>query len=268
MEENTTTNIATGQAASAIAAINIDWDKIQETLKIKSAKIIKSLDVLLIGIFDKLKTLRKSSSATPNTENIGYSQRPVNSPERKKKLLRIYGAIAIVLILGGTFFLGRMSKGNSATLGLADTRPLGPNVQAQQVISRDFSFPLVDEKGVKVSTIKYRITTADLEDSIIVNGQKATAVKGRTFLVVNLEVTNNHTQGIQINSKDYIRLQVNGAGDWIAPDIHNDPVTVQAISTKITRLGFPVNDTDKNLTLQVGEITGTKQFIKLNLERK
>lgn len=264
MEENTTTNITS--TASVNPALSFDLTKRLETLKPHIDKLIKTTDVLLMGILEKFKSLRKvDSTATPN---VGYSQRPAFDPNRKKKLLRIYAGIAVILVLVGTFFLGRVSKGSSTTPSYADSRPLGPSVSAQQSISRDFSFPLLDEKGVKVSTIKYRITTADLEDSIIVNGQKATAVKGRTFLVINLEITNNHTQGIQINSKDYIRLQVNGAGDWIAPDIHNDPVTVQAISTKITRLGFPVNDTDKDLTLQVGEITGTKQFIKLNLERK
>lgn len=262
MEENTTTNIAS--PASAIPAISVDWNKILETLKITSNKLLKSFDILLLKIFDKFKTLRQPAS---DTANIGYSQRQPINPDRKKKLLRIYGAIAIVLILGGTFFLGRISSGKSTTQSFADSRPQGPNIQSTQTINKDFSFPLLDEKGVKVSTIKYKITTADLEDSIIVNGQRATAVKGRTFLVINLEITNNHTQGIQINSKDYIRLQVNGQGDWIAADIHNDPVAVQAISTKITRLGFPINDTDKNLTLQVGEITGTKQFVKLNVER-
>ena len=72
---------------------------------------------------------------------------------------------------------------------------------------------------------------------------------------------------IKINTKDFIRLSVNNnQNEWLAPDLHNDPVEVQAISTKNTRLGFPVNESDKNLVLQVGEIEGYKQQISLSLK--
>ena len=255
-------------AVSATPALSFNLNKTLDELKTSFKKLIKSADILLLGIFEKMKSMKENAPVTPGaTSNVGYSERSAFTPNRKKKMLRVYGLITIVILLLASFFLGRLSVGNT-TSSFADSRPNGPSIQAQQVLNKDFSFPLLDAKGVKVSTIKYKITTIDQESSIIVNGQRATAVKGRTFLVINLEITNNHTQGIQINSKDYVRLQVNGRGDWIAADIHNDPVTVQAISTKITRLGFPINDTDKNLTLQIGEITGEKQFVKLNLERK
>jgi hypothetical protein len=52
----------------------------------------------------------------------------------------------------------------------------------------------------------------------------------------------------------------------LAPEIHNDPVEVQALSTKYTRLAFPIDDTYKDLTLYVGEINGHKDAIKLNLK--
>ena len=263
MAENQTTNIS--QAASVALAVSFNLDKTIALLKIKAKKLNRKSNFLLFGIVEKIKSFKKTTVANP--ANVGYSQRPAFSPDRKKKLQRIYAGIAIIFLVVASFFLGRISKGSSATSTYADTRPLGPNIQAEENVNKNFSFPLLDSKGVKVSTIDYKITSADIEDSIIVNGQRATAVKGRTFLVINLEITNNDTQAIQINSKDYIRLQTNGQGDWVAADIHNDPVTVQAISTKITRIGFPINDTDKNLVLQVGEITGTKQFVKLTLVR-
>jgi hypothetical protein len=59
---------------------------------------------------------------------------------------------------------------------------------------------------------------------------------------------------------------VNGnTSELLAPDIHNDPVEVQAISTKPTRVGFPINDTDKKLTLFIGEINGQKDKVELGL---
>lgn len=182
-----------------------------------------------------------------------------------KNVFKIAGGILLVIVvLFGAFLIGRSTQKNIQS-SYADTRPLAPSVKAEQALNKTFEFPLTNDKGVVVSKIKYKITNAQLQDSIIVNGQKANAVVGRTFLVLNLEITNSHTQGIEINSRDYIRLTVNDKTDLIAADIHNDPVAVQAISTKITRLGFPINDTDKNLKLQIGEIKGKKEIIDLTL---
>ena len=127
-----------------------------------------------------------------------------------------------------------------------------------------FAFPLKDNKVEKVAEVKYMIEKAELRDEIIVQGKRATAVKGRTFLIFNLKVSNEFTQSIEINTKDYVRLSVNGnEEEWLAPDIHNDPVTVQAISTKYTRVGFPINDSDTNLIIRIGEIEGEKEKIPL-----
>ena len=98
---------------------------------------------------------------------------------------------------------------------------------------------------------------------IYVKGQPAKALAGKYFLIFNIKFINQLDQGIKINARDYLRLSVNNSKDWLAPNIHNDPVEVQAISTENTRLGFVINTTDKNFTLQVGEIKGKKQTIKI-----
>ena len=100
-----------------------------------------------------------------------------------------------------------------------------------------------------------------------VEGKGEKVVKGRIFLFFTIKISNGYTQAIEMNTKDYARLSVNGNFDeWLAPDIHNDPVEVQAISTKYTRLGFPINENDKNLVLRIGEIEGEKQEIPLELK--
>ena len=97
-------------------------------------------------------------------------------------------------------------------------------------------------------------------------GQRARAVQGRNFLILNLKLTNQYTQAIEIKTSDYVRLSVNNKNEFLAPDIHNDPVAVQPISTKYTRIGFPINDSDKNLMLRIGEIKGKKETIKLSFQ--
>lgn len=138
--------------------------------------------------------------------------------------------------------------------------------KAQQFLNKTYEFSIRDAKGKEVSKIKYTLEKAELRDEIIVKGQKASAVEGRTFLIINLKITNDFDKPIQINARDYIRLIINNSPEKLAADIHNDPVEVLAISTKLTRIGFPINDNDKNLTLQIGEVNGKKDTLKLALK--
>lgn len=177
-----------------------------------------------------------------------------------KKIFYIFGAAFIVTIL----FIGiirLLSSGNSG--GSSDNKVAA--ARATTELGREFEFPLISDSGEEVSKIKYKLELAELRSEIVVKGQKATAIKGREFLIINLKITNEHNQSIEINTRDYIRLSVNkNENEWLAPDIHNDPVNVQAISTKYTRIGFPINSNDKNLVLQIGEINGSKDRIKVD----
>lgn len=179
-----------------------------------------------------------------------------------KKILSLIAFVVIVLGgLGLLMVFGR--SGSSTTLGTQDSRPSSTVSKAKQNINKTFQFPIRDEKGKEVSKFSYEITSAELYDSIIVKGQRANAIKGRTFLIINLKISNTNNQPVSINTRDYLRLSVNNSNELIAPDIHNDPVEAQAISTKYTRVGVAINDSDKNIILNVGEITGSKESIRI-----
>ncbi len=138
---------------------------------------------------------------------------------------------------------------------------------ATATINKEFNFPLKNDKGDEVAKIKFLVQSAQFYDQIIVKGQRVTAVSGKKFLVVNLKITNDYKQTFNINTRDYIRLVSNNNDkEPLAPEIHNDPVEVQAISTKYTRVGFTINASDKNLKLKVGEISGDKTTIDLNFK--
>ena len=173
----------------------------------------------------------------------------------------ISGLVLVVLV----FLLQRISTSNNQTI--TDARVEVKAAIAQETLGREFTFPLRDGSGEEVSRIKFEIESAELRDEIIVNGKKLGSVKGRTLLVLNLKITNEFNKGIEIDTKDYARLSTNENKDvWLAPDIHNDPVKVQAISTKLTRLAFPIGEKDKNLVLRIGEIQGDKEEIPLSIK--
>lgn len=110
--------------------------------------------------------------------------------------------------------------------------------------------------------IKYVLDSAEILKEIVVKGQTVTAVQKRAFLILNLKITNERKNGIQISTRDFVRLSSLGE-EWTAPEIHNDPVEIQAISTKFTRIGFPVNESDKRFKLKIGKIDGGKEEIDL-----
>jgi len=197
--------------------------------------------------------------------------RPINKyseTKRRKIDPRILRISKILLLIGITLIvvvgLGRLVGGIRGTS--SSSQASVSDAKASQMLNLESSFPLRDSEGDEVSTIKYVIEKAELRDQIIVQGQRATAIKGRIFLILTLKISNEYDQPIEIDTRDYVRLSVDGDEvELLAPDIHNDPVEVQAISTKFTRVGFPIDDDFKSLVLRVGEISGGKEKVVLEL---
>ncbi len=197
-------------------------------------------------------------------ENYGRKSITSKLSAYKKPLLGI-AVLAVVLFLVVRFnpFSG---DNNSSVAGASKT--VIKDAVAKQDLNREFRFPLKDEKGGVLGEIKYVVENAELRDEIVVKGKKASAVAGRTFLVLNLKVTNDTNQTISMNTKDYVRLFINGNdNEPLSPSIHNDPVVVDAISVKSTRIGFAINESDNQLKLKIGEIQGEKQEVLLELDR-
>jgi len=197
------------------------------------------------------------------------------TPNRRQKFdlsiikKNIYIPVAIIIFI--VIALGLLSlRKNGSTSNVTGRSAAAEQVSVQkarasQTLNKTFKFPLKDDAGKEVSTVTYTIQNIELRDQIIVKGETATAVKGRTFAILNLKLTNNYTKSIQINARDYVRLILNGSTEKLAADIHNDPVEVQAISTKYTRIGFPIDSDQRKFILQIGEISGAKQDVKISL---
>lgn len=174
----------------------------------------------------------------------------------------ITAAIAIILIVQ---LLGKVRNNTNTNVGTSKVSVQGAKSTVD--INQEFSFTIKDNAAKKITDLKFNLETAELRDEIIVKGSRANAIEGRTFLIVNIKITSAYTKALQINTQDYFRLTVNGKeDDLLAADIHNDPLVIQPTSTKFARIGFAINDTDKNISLLVGEIGGEKTKIDLNLQ--
>lgn len=233
-----------------------DWRQVIVRLKKFSNHLIS---FLLSSAFKLRKFANYSQETQARPSRLRFLSRFSKLPFRKiARYLLILAVVALVVFAG--------SKIAKVLTRPDDRRESVAGAKAVEDINREFSFPLINGTGEEVSKIKYAIQKAELRDEIVVKGQRATAIQGREFLIITLKVKNEYDQAIEINTRDYLRLSVNNdEAEWLAPDIHNDPVEVQAISTKFTRVGFPINDTDRDLVLRVGEIDGDKEKIALSI---
>lgn len=209
-----------------------------------------------------------SEMASSRAERMNFKKMR-NMKFNKKYLKVIFPVVIGIVVLGVLVSLIRSLPDAKSQPTGATSDVTAPDALATINLDKKFSFPLKDDKGTVVGNFDYVIQSATLQKQIIVQGQRATAVNGRVFLILNLKITNNLKKTIQLNTRDYIRLiTVSDQNEQLAPDIHNDPVEVQAISTKFTRVGVALDekDTKKTIKLKVGEIDGTKQNIDLNFK--
>lgn len=183
-----------------------------------------------------------------------------------KKRLLVGGAVVLAVLVVGVIFSALSSKPTNKHNQVAasiDNQLNIANPTATISLNKEFEFTPIGQK----TKIKYIIDTTELRPEIVVKGQKATAVLGKTFLIINLKLQNKDNLPIEINARDYIRLAVGDQNqETFAADIHNDPVEIQPISTKLTRIAFPVMSSAKNFKLQVGEINGSKTTVDLNFK--
>ncbi len=155
------------------------------------------------------------------------------------------------------FSLGRReSRAKKATASSSS-----PVVLAKKEIGQEL---LVELKNKEKTQITYLIESAEVREEILVQGERLRALSEKAFLIFNLKIVNRGKQGIQINSRDFVRLSLPNKEEWLAPEIHNDPVEVQAISTKYTRLAFPINRQEKQFKVRLGEINAEKVEFDLN----
>lgn len=230
---------------------------------------VKKIPASILMLFSRISNLGIGiKQRIYNAGNIKNNTSFTNSKRSFKKFIPL---ILLVIIVLPVILIGanRIFSTGSQVKGLAEKNT--QNGTSLQIKTKNFgkklfTFPIRNSSGKEVMNFKYSVESAELLNEIYIKGQKATALKDKLFLIVNLKLTNDSKQGISINARDYVRLSVNKKSEWLAPDIHNDPVEIQAISTKYTRVGFIVYTADANPELQIGEIDGTKQKIELKFK--
>lgn len=215
-------------------------------------------------------------------ENENQDVRVENKVDQKRGnngLWYLVGTLFVLLFvaMGVIFYLiGQLNK-NTQIAGVTDesfaitlTPTITPNLDPTTVplkmeLDRNFSFPILDAQGEKVSELIYKISEYELTKEVSVNGRNAVFTDDNILLIFDVEITNEANNAFNIVASDYLRLSINGEEKWIAAEINSDPVEVRPKSTKQTRIGFKILEGDSNLRLQVGEVDGEKEVILLGV---
>ena len=239
-------------------------------------QVIKRIRNLFSELFSNIYNPMNSAisqtaeGTSSRARRLKFPRMQKNNFHFNKKYLKIVIPVIFgILVIAAIASLVRSLPDAQSKPASDATQITAPDALSTINLDKKFTFPLRDDKSAVVGNFTYNIQSASIQKQIIVQGQRATAVTGRDFLILNLKITNNLKKTIQLNTRDYIRIITAGdPSEQLAADIHNDPVEVQAISTKFTRIGIAIDDADARRTihLKVGEIDGAKQDIDLNFK--
>ncbi len=219
--------------------------------------------------------LRKSAPSELNIKHsfgfpkFSFSKFNFRNFNRKKAMKIGFPLLIGVLALVGLVSIARGLPNAQNNLNSSSDNIKVPDATSTIELNRKFAFPLRDDKGKEVGKFDFIVERAELRKQIIVQGKRATAVDGRIFLVFDLKVVNDLKFPMELPTRNFMRIILNNNNkELLAPDIHNDPVEVQAISTKYTRLGLAIDESTSKETIrvQVGEVDGDKQTIELNFK--
>lgn len=177
----------------------------------------------------------------------------------RRNAKRILLIVALLLLMAAIPFIIRASNARRAAAPTAGNTKGVANV----MIGKSYTFNARNDQAkiVDKRPVKLTFTNAELSKSILIKGQPATARDGKAFLIVNIDLENQYQERYYLPVNDLVRLVE--SDKLRAPDVHNNLVLIDPISTKSTRIGFLIDDGTKQFTLRIGELNGEKQNIDI-----
>lgn len=175
---------------------------------------------------------------------------------RKTKSVLVVIIALILIFVAGTAVVFAVNAFKTPT------NQAGPTLE----ISKSFNSTGRTKDGRATDgTLPIKLTSAQIADSVLVKGEKATARNGKLLLIINLEIENKYQ--ITLFSKPYNLLRlVRSDGKRIAPSVYQGDVEVLPISVKKTNLAFVIDPSEKHFTIEAGEVNGKKDAVQINFK--
>lgn len=210
---------------------------------------INSFDLGNLNLY-KLRNLLKINRGTSSIKSVS-------------KLITKHKLIVITIVIATLLVIAATRNQNISQVSSNITNQNSENASSV-VINKEYRFPIYSSDGKTESSLKMVVTSAVRNDKIVVNGKSSQAAEGKDFLVLNMEITNSTNNKLNVRPVDFFRL-VGQEGQLFAADVYNDPVKVEPISIKKTRVAYVVFESQENFKFQIGEIKGEKQEVEINI---
>ncbi|OGY32498.1 MAG: hypothetical protein A3A57_03235 [Candidatus Woykebacteria bacterium RIFCSPLOWO2_01_FULL_41_12] len=185
-------------------------------------------------------------------EKISNRRRQWQEKLTRNKVFAIALLVVIILIAGIIFIFGRERSSNTS-------ENLGPSVQinkSYEVVAR------TEKKQRTTGRFKMTITNARFASSVLVQGKRATPIKGKIFLIVDIEIENPHKVQLYAFPVDLFRF-IREDGQKFAPSVHQGAVLVRPEATKKSNVAFVAEPGEKKFRIEVGEIGEAKEILEI-----
>lgn len=170
----------------------------------------------------------------------------------KSRGLVILGVIALIVIVG--VFL---SIGDNTSSISSDNQPSVDIQRSYVVVAR------TEEKQRTTGRFNLTVTKARFADSILVQGKRAKPIKGKIFLILDMEIENPHKVQLYAFPVDLFRF-IREDGQKFAPSVHQGAVLVRPEATKKSNVAFVIFPNEKNFKIEVGEVGKEKEILEIS----
>jgi hypothetical protein len=180
-----------------------------------------------------------------------------NIASKRRELLRKYrGQLIIGVVALITLAVTVFAFAGPRTADSSENKPTVQIKRSYEVVAR------LEDKQRTTGRFNVTVTQARYADSILVQGSKARPIKGKTFLVLDMEIENPHKISLYAFPVDLFRF-VREDSQKFAPSVHQGTVLVRPEATKKSNIGFVVSPTEKSFKIEVGEVGKTKEILEI-----
>ena len=163
--------------------------------------------------------------------------------------LVIAGLIVVALIALVFFLFSRKNQGTAENPTVKINRPYTVVARTKERKSTD-------------GNLKLTVTNAQIGNSVLVQGKTARPVKGKVFLIINMEIENSYKVALYAFPVDLFRF-VRSDGQKFAPSVHQGTVEIRPQATKKSNIAFVVSPDDKKFKIEIGEIGKEKETLEI-----
>ena len=133
-------------------------------------------------------------------------------------------------------------------------------------IDRSYTIVAKTKEGQRTDgRLKLTVLNAQIAPSILVQGKVARPVKGKVFLVLNLEIENSYKVPLYTLPVDLFRF-IGGGGQKYPPSTSQGRVEIRPESTKKSNVAFVVTPGDKKFKIEVGDVNESKELLEITFK--